>query len=955
MRPCAARLKKRGQLLTLTQSYFLKEMRHWFRLLGGFLHRSLYSGLVGLALVGSPPVASSQVEQIQYDFNMPSEEITAALRTLGSVTGLQFVRFSEPAEASVAVNAVVGRYTVDRALDLLLKGTGLQYRYVNSRTIAIVKARPPDDDRTQGGRSDASPVVPNTNKGSGETMNKRTGLLARVLGIFAVCASALDAGHACAQDASAHSQDAASAQLEEVVVTAEKRSEVLSKAAIPITVVSQETMDRQGITSLQDLEGTVPGLQTSAQGFSIRGIGANNYTDQTYSTVPVLIDGIYERRPQELGLGMYDIARIEVVRGPQGTVYGKNATAGVVNILSADPVQEFAAAGDVAYGNYNDLTARALVNIPLTDSLAVRASAERRRNDGYDASAGPRRYGIIDELSTRFTALWRPSDRFQWRLSASYGRNQGTDPYTKVVDYFYYPNANLATGSFGNRVTVPARANILEQPGSQDNSLNDHETAIRSKMLWDITDQLSVTYLGGYSWFKNGDATPSLPTFNFQNDTNTHAFSQELNVNYNTERVKAVAGAYYYHDKIDGDALIHGQDVAPSPFNLPYNFIGPIFQGAGTEPSSDALADILAHSEGTYSESRAVFGQLTYTLIDSLRLTGGVRYTKDDVHSDPSAEQLCAYGSATGISASLACGVPLGPQENFSALRERSSKVTWKGTVEYDVAMDKLLYATVATGYRGGGVADSTLPVQYQTFAPETVTNYEIGTRTLWLDRSLSVNLTGYYMQYNDLQVSSIVLSANGEPTPATANAARATIKGVDLEAAWKLTSRDTVSGFATFLDAKFTSFPNAPDSLDTPGFLYDALAPAFGLAALPTPRVSASGNQLPNAPHVTANLRYAHVFELANYGRLTPSVIANWQASSFSEINNVAQARLPSYSKTDVNVNYTDGKGRLSVDAFVYNIEDNRVLTSASADWAVVSGTYSAPRTYGIRIGYRY
>lgn len=750
-------------------------------------------------------------------------------------------------------------------------------------------------------------------------------------------------------------------QLEEIVVTAEKRSELLSKAPLAISTVNQQNLDELGITSAQQLVTTVPNFQISANGYtpqlSIRGIG--NFSG-SYSTVAVQVDGIYEPNTAVLTNGLYDVSRIEVARGPQGTVYGRNATAGVLNINTADPVRQLLAFGDIAYGNYSDFTARGVINVPLGDHVQVRGSIVRETNDGYYAhGAAARNYAKTDILTAQLTTLVELTDSLTWRIAVEHSDNTGTINYLQGVNYLYYPNANLATGFLGAPVIVPARPNLMGQESVTNNSLNTWENAARSRLTWAINDQFTATYLAGYSAFvDNGIDTATGAFSSRQKGTDTRSSTQELDLNFDTDRLKAVAGLYYYRDYNHGDARLHIGNTVPYPLST--LVAGAINHPVGNEPSAYGLIDILQHTAFNYNTSKAAFSQATYGITDTLRFTGGVRYTKD-THGVDSSSQVCAFGTAEIPNANLKCGVPFGPPSSTVQITE-SHNTSWKASLDYDLTPEQLLYATVATGYRGGGVSGNTrLPAQFLTYAPETVTNYELGWKSLLLERSLALSLDVFNMEYKNMQVSAIEHDLTGNPTPVTINAAKARIKGAEFELDWRLTGADEIHGYATYLDARYTSFPNGVNASVNPDGNYnstiarlDAAGANYALLPVNVP-TDFSGKHLPNAPEETFRVAYSHTFLLGAVGSLTPSAQLYWQAKSYNDLANSGQSTRKNYTRSDLNLTYKGLADRLTIDAYVHNVENHIVWQSANAKWDETMAFYLPPRTIGVRVGYRF
>ncbi|MDE1915360.1 MAG: TonB-dependent receptor [Sphingomonadales bacterium] len=770
------------------------------------------------------------------------------------------------------------------------------------------------------------------------------------------------AGAACAQTASADQQTNAPSDTgpAEIVVTAQKSSEKLSKAPIAVSVVSQASLDRQSITSADKLVSTVPSLQLSANGFAIRGIGSNNGFSG-YSTVATQFDGIYNPSSAVLGLAMFDIASIEVLRGPQGTVYGRNATAGVVNINTADPGSKLGGSASVQYGRFRDIRAQAAVDVPVSDTFALRVAAFRQVSDGYGPQDTKVRFDQADLTAVRVTAKWQIVPTLTWRVSGSYGANNGTTSAVYLNNYTYYPKANLVAGTFGPATIVQAAPYTiypgLDQVTSNRQDFKSYD--LRSKLVWQATDTLSLTYLAGYSWLNNNGVTAASGVFSQEYlASKTNEWSHELDLNYQHGPIKFVAGAYLYKDnQPSGQRLLHAGNTAPAPFAGVLNLFGPIVASTGNQIATINAVDVVNTYAGTGSKSHAFFGQGTYALTDRLRATGGVRATWDEAF-DHEQQLVCLGGTITQSNISEnSC--PVGGALAYTDDRARTpahfSKVSWKGGLDYDLTRDVLAYATVSTGYRGGGLQSSGNPAGYRQYAPETVTNYEAGLRANLLGRRLYIGLTGYQMDYRDLQVSSIIVDPVQGPIAVTTNAAKARIRGVDLESTFRITPDDTISGYVAFIDAHYVSFPGASDNMHSADTLYNIFAPILGYAAIGSAIADYSGNRLPNAPKWSARFSYAHVFRLASGVKVTPSADVYVQSMTYASSDNSAQGRVDAYSKTDLNLRFDDASGHAYVNLFVNNVENSRILTNVTPVWSSTSSNYAPPRTYGVRLGFTY
>jgi iron complex outermembrane receptor protein len=300
--------------------------------------------------------------------------------------------------------------------------------------------------------------------------------------------------------------------------------------------------------------------------------------------------------------------------------------------------------------------------------------------------------------------------------------------------------------------------------------------------------------------------------------------------------------------------------------------------------------------------------------------------------------------------------VPYGPASHI-VQSTKSDNTSWKGTIDYDLAPDQLVYATVSTGYRGGGMAgDTSLPKEYLTYKPEKVMNYELGWKGQFLDNRLGLNVALFNMEYKNMQVYAIEHNDLGNPTPVTVNAATARVRGAEVEWMWRLTQADTITGYATYLDAHISKFPNAVNSSVNPDGIYNNYAALLGLGALPTNvQVNFAGKRLPNAPRQTFKVSYSHLFDFGTDGTLTPDLSVYWQSKVYPDLANTEVAATGNYTKSDFNLTYVSESNHLSVNFYAHNLENRIRWQNISAAFASYMATYGTPRTYGIRVAYRY
>jgi iron complex outermembrane recepter protein len=730
--------------------------------------------------------------------------------------------------------------------------------------------------------------------------------------VLAVVASSLTSG--------AHSQEAGGnatatnapggSDLAEIVVTALKRSEPLSKAPLAISALSQNELTAAGVVGLQDLTAATPSVQMKMVAVddslevTIRGITNSDFNPGGSPAVATYVDGVYLARTQGLNGDLFDVERVEVLRGPQGTLYGRNSTGGNLNVVTADPKNTFGASADVSFGNYNDVQTRGMINLPVTDDLAIRAAFTTRRSDGYFETQGTTNsnYAAADNYAARLTGLWTPSSDFKWRLAIEYSRVGGT------------PDLEFATGPDGRPLDgLP----VYDRPVSSEPEPSNYirNFMVRSRMDWQVGSNLSVSYIAGYEDLGYASVW-SLAATSAADDTLTEghrtggdqSYSQEIDLNFEWNGLKNIVGANYLHEaELDFD-------------DYPAYTLGENYRG-GTSLGPTAT-----------DESWGVFDQATYTVMDGLRLTAGVRYSDENKGNSLNGfgQEFCPLT----VSIYTALSQMYTPGCTFSLeapVHGSWSNTNWKAGVDYDLTPAILAYGSVTTGFKAGGlnIGGNITP---QAYSPEKVTNYELGVKGHFFDNRVTLYADGFYMDYTDLQVTQ--LSGTAEITN---NAAKAKIYGTEIEGEWRISPDDHLNGFFDYLHATYSDYDNAVDQLN--GDIYPSL----------------SGNTLPNAPRYSFKLAYSHEFDLPNGSALTPSAAVYYQSVSYLREFNLPIDTVKAYTKTSLNMTWTDSTRRWNVDAYANNLENSVVRNGGITAFGLYWSTYDPPRTYGVRVGYNY
>lgn len=741
-------------------------------------------------------------------------------------------------------------------------------------------------------------------------INRTCSGFARFTGASSFCLAISLSTSAIAQEAET-APSAETTKIQEIVVTASKRSESLSKAPLAIAVLSQSELTSSGAVSVKDLAGTVPNVQLGFSGFgdgvviTLRGIQSAGIFPDGDPAVAVYIDGINIPRAQGLNGNLFDVERVEVLRGPQGTLYGRNATAGGMNIITASPKFSGIEGNILAsYGNFNDIRLQGALNLPLSDTLAVRAAFAFQKNNGFWNNLGTvEDYGKVNDISGRLTALWEPSDTFKWRLSVSNTISKGT------------PFPSIATDANGKPLDgLP----VYKRPMSADLAPDRRLTnlGVRSRMDFEIDDNWSATLLNGFGrvTYDTQFVTTGVPLPYTLYGANAAVLergksrnfntSHEFNLQYDDGKLRNIAGVnFFYEDNRNWAGFPIYQ------FGIDYNFIIP----------------------HTWQRSIGIFNELTYSVTDQLDLTGGIRYTWDKKGKGDGFIAICGFNYAPGFfnyDRDPNCG------NSDNGAGGEWSKANWKVNASYKMTPETLIYATIATGYKAGGNGDVNpfTGLQPPSYDPENIRNYELGFKTRSIDGALAFNAAIFYMDYKDIQIQQVQQPIGQIIT----NAGAAKVYGIEAEANWRPTRATRISLFGNLLHAKYSKYDNATDELT--GTTYASL----------------KGNLLPQAADFSARGKVEHDFAVGSSMTLTPMVSVFYQTKSYLRAFNLPADRIPAYSKTDAELKLSSDNG-WSLAAYVQNLENKAIRTATYPLVGLYLSYYGAPRTYGLRAMYNF
>jgi iron complex outermembrane recepter protein len=752
--------------------------------------------------------------------------------------------------------------------------------------------------------------------------------------VAAAAIGPLSSGTAPAQEVQA---EAESRGLEEVIVTAQRREESLQRAAIAVSAVAGDALKEASITQPTDLTRLVPSLQVApAATFTqvyLRGVGtfgANAFAEQG---VAVNLDGVYLSSPAAPSGLFYDLERIEVLKGPQGTLYGRNASGGALNVITAKPeLGELGGYLTAEYGNYDTMKAWGAFNAPLGDTVALRLAGQYVDRDGYFNDG----YDDEESESLRAQLAFDPDNSFDMTMMLDYanvgGQGSGGSimPLVAGEDDRLGPSDPRVIEEYVSRPPTPPVPQLIAQDdGYQD---NDYFGAMATFNL-DL-GAARLTVIPAYREV-DLDFVSYASSFLIDVEQESEQTSLEARIGAQTDRWTWVTGAYYFDEQVDADQLY------------------------------DQASNATLIQSDLDTTSYAVFGQATYSLTDAFRLTGGIRYTSDNKKQDTYAEVRPFVGF-----------VPPGPPDFIPIIITIPStaetdvdfeKTTWKAGLEYDLDADSLLYASVATGFKSGILYSGT---GRNYSEPEDLTAYTIGSKNRFVDDTVQLNLELFYWDYEDQQISHLgpvqVASTPGGPIfgPVflTENAGQATIQGLELELLWQVLDNGLLSANFQYLDTEY-------DDLAYQSYSPGGMPPAVGCAVTPTNLfgatpmarifdVDCSGRPVVNAPETTLNLGYQHTFELGDAGRLIAGIDTLIESSRYLSIDFLPDGKQDSYTMSNARVTWESGSGKFALTGFVNNIEDELVFAN-SLQSPVKTGTLynqmRPPRTYGARATVRF
>jgi len=773
------------------------------------------------------------------------------------------------------------------------------------------------------------------------------------------------------------------AQLQEVVVVAERRSEKLEDVPIAVTAISASELQDRGVRQAADITSLVPNMllnlpygPEAQPTFTLRGVTTQDFSQNQSSPIAMYVDEVYKPVGAVQALQTYDLERVEVLRGPQGTLYGKNATGGAVNFYSRNPsLRDYDGYVTLGAGNYNDYSMRAAVGGPIVDGeLGWRAALYYENRDGWVHSVAPdyipgdsvKPLNGVDALAARFTLLARPTDALTATLKVAVSRSGGT-PYGAHA----IANDPTVTGFNGPISWFDNGAKYAVPKDIRNDSAS-------LKLEWELSPHATLTSVSGFDfgrWYEKSDdgglpiTGPNVGSGRLD-DPNTYsstvnAFSQEVRIaSRDTGAIGWLAGLYYGRESTHANVQFHFFDGF-GPFWFPTNAGAPAqLFGFDEYNNFDQLKD-----------SRAAFVNLTFAVAPAVTLRGGLRYTEDKVTIDnfyallgglasppvgasPDVDaatwwtqsiggpSLSAFvPSFTSFQQGLASQSPVVPE-----LRKDTSNVSGTIGADWKPREGVLAYVSISQGYRGVAFNGQAFgdPSQVTFADPEKLTSYELGLKTELGNRRGIFNAALFHYDYKNQQFLDAFPLPDGVGTGfRTTNAPKARVDGAEFELRGKVTADLELGANLGLMHSKYVDLTLNQGLFVSPG----------------VPRVCCVGNQLIQAPDYDASVDVNWRVAQFSAGDLHLFADASFYGKQYFDAFNTERDAQGAYGVANARLSFdSTGRQGYSIGAWVKNLANRQYLAYAlnqkDLDTGAIGFDYALvgePRTYGVDVSYRF
>jgi len=743
--------------------------------------------------------------------------------------------------------------------------------------------------------------------------------------------------------------------LEEIIVTAQKREQSLQDIGVSVTALSADSIEKNGISDLGDIDTLVPGLNFGQSGNdarpAIRGARTESTSVLQDPTVAFYVDGVYRSRTSQALAAITDVERLEVLRGPQGTLSGRNSFGGSVNIISKRPdLEGFDFGISAITGDFSRAGIAGFVNAKVSEDSAFRFTWDLDEHDGkfeneFDSSQSLR---DKDQEYYRAQFLWAPSDTFELLARAS---TWSADGAGNAAFGHFTPgspfDANGRLSSVGTVTPVNLRdgsQGILQSDDPFRSNIDGTSDQITNQDTFDLELNWSLSFaelkiLLGYADFDrelvfDSDFSPFPGIIDRQFDE-AETTTQEIQLVSNGDGpLQWSVGAFFLQDETVGIF----NSVAPFQFQTGAIDFAPLVPAGGNDGQPVDLSQPRGPEPSFFSslsdvdtDSSAIYAQVSYDVNEQLTLTGGLRYTEDDKSS-----QSCNNFNRCAISGSLRAPIFTPTNGGLFQGDDTFSETTYLVEAGYDLSDDTFLFARTSSGFQAGGFNSAPNSVNGEiSFDPQTVTAFEVGLKTTFLEGAARLNITAYHNDFEDL-LGQNFLTVGGSTTAVSTNVGDAEATGVEVEFDWLVSEALTLGIRASVTDSEVQNFITGGrgEFVDLPRVNgSDPLTGSGGRF------FDASGNPVALTPDFTLGFTASYIFDLGQSGLLTPSV------NVYYSDDYCTNDRCRSF---DIQDSYTKVDARL-------NWEEEIINRTVVFSGGVIAQNFADPVTWGVRFGYRY
>lgn len=751
-------------------------------------------------------------------------------------------------------------------------------------------------------------------------------------------------------------------ELQEVTVTAHVFTQDAQKTPITVNVIPGATLNQQGLQSLEEVMADIPSVMPSigpgGASYFIRGLGEGKNAPLTSTFVDGISAGS-QGPSRYIEYSLFDVSSVQALEGPQGTLYGRNSVAGAINIQTNEPVNRYEESATLGFGNYNDITANAMMNIPVSDTVQVRAAFSTTRRDGFMSD------DQTDENYTaaRLQALMTPTDQLTFRLITDYmtinehGGGEALNLNEHPDNPWQTPNVTIPGANAGLTnycAILPISGPGAGNTGKVNNTQSQCALDMYLEQIWHIKGQVNydfgfagLTVLGGYEHDLTQQYTQAIglyPNSSFNQD-NQESLEVRL-ASKASSPIQWVVGAYWQRN-------LSGY---PNGFGSESDAGARISNVSGNFPA--------AEDDQT---TKSVFSQATLPITDRFRLTAGVRYNEDD-------ESETTWSVPAGVSSEVVPATEGNVTQNltptpgsFAYGHGHWSKLIWKGGLEFDLAPESMLYASVGTGYSagflqpttvctpaapfggtagnpgcftsptiqnattGGDTVGKTVSSIFVPIAPNSLIDYELGVKNRFFNDRLQVNADVFFMHFSNLQEGAFAVDETGADNGAAyADLTGTTSRGVELSTDFLATQVDRFNFHTTYNPTKIGDANNPWSNPSSP---FNGFQTCIGTDALHIPipygchQVVGANSPLPFAPLWAGNITYEHTFSLASGAHVLAHADMHFQSSTFGSIEEFPDAFQSPWSQTNLSLAYESADGKWKLAGWVRNVANKAVI----------------------------